>query len=55
MRWWVPAGSVAAVGLVTLLALVVCYPIAFWMAQRATTGQLSVALLLIIILIIILT
>ncbi|WP_330450581.1 hypothetical protein FLP41_09885 [Paracoccus marcusii] len=27
----------------------VCYPIAFWIAQRATTGQLAIAMMLIII------
>ena len=41
--------TIWASALVALLTLVVCYPVAFWMAQRATPGQLSVALMLVII------
>jgi spermidine/putrescine transport system permease protein len=41
--------TIWASALVALVTFLVCYPIAFWMAQRATVGQLSVVLLLIII------
>lgn len=41
--------TIWASALVAAVTLVVCYPIAFWMAQRATPGQLSVALMLVII------
>lgn len=41
--------TVWASALVAALTLAVCYPVAFWMAQRATPGQLSVALMLVII------
>ncbi|MFV0409338.1 MAG: ABC transporter permease [Paracoccus sp. (in: a-proteobacteria)] len=41
--------TIWASGLVTLVTLIVCYPIAFWMAQRATRAQLSLALMLLII------
>lgn len=41
--------TVWASALVAALTLVVCYPIAFWMAQGATPGQLSIALMLVII------
>ncbi|SNR54694.1 ABC transporter permease [Paracoccus sediminis] len=41
--------TIWASALVALLTLIVCYPIAFWMAQRATPGQLSIALMLVII------
>lgn len=37
--------TVWASGLVTLATLVVCYPLAWWMAQRATPNQLALALL----------
>ncbi|MDM7458656.1 MAG: ABC transporter permease [Paracoccus sp. (in: a-proteobacteria)] len=41
--------TIWASALVTLVTFVVCYPIAFWMAQRATGSQLSAALLMIVI------
>ncbi|WP_306753928.1 ABC transporter permease [Paracoccus actinidiae] len=41
--------TIWASALVALVTLVVCYPVAFWMAQRATVGQLSIALMLVII------
>lgn len=41
--------TIWASALVAALTLVVCYPVAFWMAQRATPGQLSIALMLVII------
>ena len=41
--------TIWASGLVAAVTFAVCYPIAFWMAQRATTGQLAIALMLIII------
>jgi spermidine/putrescine transport system permease protein len=41
--------TIWASALVALVTFLVCYPIAFWMAQRATTGQLAIAMLLIII------
>ena len=41
--------TIWASGLVAAVTFAVCYPIAFWMAQRATTGQLAIAMMLIII------
>ncbi|MBK4217376.1 ABC transporter permease [Paracoccus caeni] len=41
--------TIWASGVVTLTTFVVCYPIAFWMAQRATRTQLSLALMALII------
>jgi spermidine/putrescine transport system permease protein len=41
--------TVWASALVALLTFVVCYPIAYWMAQHATQRQLTLALLLIFI------
>lgn len=41
--------TIWASGLVTLTTFVVCYPIAFWMAQRATRAQLSFALMALIV------
>src|SRR5690606_3767298 len=37
--------TVWASALVTLLTLVVCYPLAFWLAQNATPNQTAVVLL----------
>ena len=37
--------TVWASALVTFITLVVCYPIAFWLAQRATPGQAAVVIL----------
>lgn len=41
--------TIWASAVVTLTTFVVCYPIAFWMAQRATRTQLSLALMALII------
>ncbi|MFV0294104.1 MAG: ABC transporter permease [Paracoccus sp. (in: a-proteobacteria)] len=41
--------TIWASGLVALVTLTVCYPIAFWMAHRATRIQLSIALTMLII------
>jgi spermidine/putrescine transport system permease protein len=41
--------TVWASALVTLVTFIVCYPIAFWMAQHATARQLTLALTLIFI------
>jgi spermidine/putrescine transport system permease protein len=41
--------TVWASALVAFLTFVICYPIAFWMAQHATRRQLTLALLLIFI------
>ncbi|MDO5648127.1 ABC transporter permease [Paracoccus sp. (in: a-proteobacteria)] len=41
--------TVWASALVALVTFLVCYPVAFWMAQRATTGQLAAALMLLVI------
>ena len=37
--------TIWASGLVTLVTFVVCYPLAYWLAQRATPGPLALALL----------
>lgn len=41
--------TVWASALVALVTFLVCYPIAFWMAQRATRAQLSIALMALIV------
>ncbi len=41
--------TIWASGLVAAVTFAVCYPIAFWMAQRATTGQLAIAMMLFVL------